>query len=124
MLIMSRLRDAFHAAFLPAMLIAVVCASASAQTLNPSSASVAMGNAAIGTTISKNLTLSTLGTTPITISAIVATSSYSETDNCTAPVTKTTPCTVSVAFAPATLGSKPGSLTITSNATNSTLPFH
>ena len=51
--------------------------------------------------------------TPLTISSIAATAEFTETNDCPATLAANASCTVSVAFAPATSGSKTGSVAVT-----------
>jgi len=44
---------------------------------------------------------------------------YQQTNNCPSSLAKNTSCIISVTFTPTKTGTRPGSITITDNATNS-----
>lgn len=62
------------------------------------------------------ITATNTGTTVITISSIVASGAFSETNNCQVPLQPATNCTINVVFTPTTTGAAAGALTITDNA--------
>ena len=89
-----------------------------AGTPAASPSSVAFGNQTVGTTSSaSSFTLTNNGPGPLTLSSIIASASYAETDNCTigTPMANGASCTINVTFNPATTGSIPGTVTIASN---------
>jgi hypothetical protein len=94
-------------------------ANASTATLsaNPSSlsfASTTVGAASAG----QSVTISNTGTAAATVSAVSASGDFTQTNNCTS-VAAGSSCAVSVVFHPSASGSRTGSLTVTSSATNS-----
>ncbi|HXH51331.1 MAG TPA: SBBP repeat-containing protein [Terriglobia bacterium] len=88
-------------------------------TLSPTS--LAFGNENVGSTSSaQSIQVTNTGNAALTISSIVASGDYSETDNCTkAPLQPTTNCTIQVTFKPSVSGSSTGALTITDDAPGS-----
>ena len=88
-------------------------------TLSPTS--LAFGGENVGSTSSaQSIQVTNTGNAALTISSIVASGDYSETDNCTkAPLQPTTNCTIQVTFKPSASGSSTGALTITDDAPGS-----
>jgi Beta-propeller repeat/Abnormal spindle-like microcephaly-assoc'd, ASPM-SPD-2-Hydin len=68
---------------------------------------------------SQPVTLSNPGLTPISISGIVASGDFGQTNNCGASLAAASSCTVSVTFTPTASGTRTGTLTITDTASNS-----
>lgn len=89
--------------------------------LSLSPTSLSFGNENVGSTSSaQSIQVTNTGNAALTISSIVASGDYSETDNCTkAPLQPTTNCSIQVTFKPSATGSSTGALTITDNAPNS-----
>ncbi len=74
----------------------------------------------VGTTSSPQaVTLQNMGTAPLTISSIVASSGFSETDNCGTSLAVGATCTVDVVFSPTSTGTTTGTLTFIDNAADS-----
>ena len=67
----------------------------------------------------QTFTLFNAASATVTISGITASGPFSETNNCTAPLTPGIGCTVTVRFNPATTGQQSGSITVSSNSQNS-----
>ena len=67
---------------------------------------------------SQTVTVTNSGTTSATVSSVAVTGPYTETNNCSS-VAVNGSCTVTVGFTPTASGANSGTLTITSNATNS-----
>ncbi|HEY6292158.1 MAG TPA: FG-GAP-like repeat-containing protein, partial [Terriglobia bacterium] len=68
------------------------------------------------------VTVSNTGTTPITLTSIVASGDFTQTNTCpssSASLAQGTSCTVSVIFTPAASGSRTGSLTVTDSIASS-----
>jgi hypothetical protein len=88
---------------------------------NPTS--VSFGSLSTGGTATQQVTLSNTGTSAVQISSIAASGAGFSVNGITAPFTlnAATSAILNVVFAPTTGGSASGSVTITSNATNSTL---
>jgi len=79
--------------------------------------SLAFGNQTVGTTSSaKTVTLKNTGTAPLTISSIMATVDYAETNTCGSSLAAGGSCTISVTFHPTAKGTRPGAVIITDNA--------
>jgi len=93
----------------------------SAVSLAPASLNFPAQN--VGTTSSPLLvTLTNTGVSPLTISSIVTSVNYTQTNTCPSPSATLAPqanCSISVTFAPTVAGSDPGTLTITDNAGDS-----
>ncbi len=85
-------------------------------TVTPSSLTFA--NQALSSTSSaQQIVITNTGANPITVSGIVLTGDFSQTNNCTAtPVAISGSCTINVTFAPTVGGSRTGTLTINDNA--------
>src|SRR5215469_540355 len=72
----------------------------------------------VGTTSSaKNVILTNTGTGTLSISGLVVSGDFTQTNNCPASLGAGATCTVSVVFVPAARGTRTGSLTLNSNAT-------
>jgi len=82
--------------------------------------SLAFANQILNTTsAAQSVTLTNTGNAVLSITSIVASAQYSQTNNCPAsPATLAAngSCTISVTFTPTALGSDPGSITFTDNA--------
>jgi hypothetical protein len=91
-------------------------------TLSASPTSLSFGSQTVNSTsASQTVTVSNTGTAAASISSITVPTGYSETNNCGSSLAAGGSCAVQVTFAPAATGSYSGSLTVASNATNSTL---
>jgi subtilisin family serine protease len=64
------------------------------------------------TSATQSVTLSNTGNSTLTISGIVASGDFSQTNNCGSTVAATAQCTIIVTFTPTTTGSRSGTLTI------------
>src|SRR5579863_836024 len=73
------------------------------------------------TSTAQSVTLINVGPQPLTISGILITGDFSETNNCPASLTTGSSCRVSVTFAPTATGTRTGTLTFTDNAPSGTL---
>lgn len=89
--------------------------------LSLSPTSLSFGDQNVGSTSSpQSIQVTNTGNASLTISGIVASGDYSETDNCTkAPLQPTTNCTIQVTFTPSASGSSTGALTMTDDAPGS-----
>jgi hypothetical protein len=95
---------------------------AAAVTLSPNSLS--FSNQAVGTTsAAQTVTVTNSGSQPLTISSIVPSGDFAETDTCVSSpnIPATGSCTISVTFTPTAAGMRSGMLTINDN-TGSTSP--
>ncbi|MGB9470802.1 MAG: choice-of-anchor D domain-containing protein, partial [Candidatus Acidiferrum sp.] len=85
-----------------------------------SAATLIFGNQTMGTTTAAQpATLTNTGTANLTISAITVSGDFAESNNCGGSVTAGSSCTISVTFTPTTTGTRPGTLSISDNATGS-----
>ncbi len=85
-----------------------------------SSSALTFSSQDIGTTsVAKFITLTNSGSIVLNIAGIVASGSFSATDNCGASLAVGASCQISVVFAPTTAGNSPGAVTITDNASGS-----
>jgi hypothetical protein len=91
---------------------------APAVTLSPpvglSFAGVSVGGSSLPTPI----TVSNTGTASLTVSSIMATGDFSQTNNCTAGVAAGSSCVINVTFSPTAVWSRGGSIVITDNGYN------
>jgi len=93
--------------------------SSSAPTLAASPASLSFGSQAVGTTGSAQaVTIRNSGSAPASVSGVSVTSGFSQTNTCST-IAAGASCTVEAAFAPVAGGAATGTLTVTSNATDS-----
>ncbi len=67
----------------------------------------------------QTVTVSNTGTAAATVSGVAATGDYAQTNTCGTSIAAGASCTVSVKFTPTAAGTRTGTLTVTSNATNS-----
>ncbi|MGA7218703.1 MAG: choice-of-anchor D domain-containing protein [Candidatus Sulfotelmatobacter sp.] len=106
--------------FCLASLLATVSATAAAQTVTLSPASLNFGSVTVGSTSPvKNIILTNTGTAALTITSIAASASFSETNTCGPALGAGKKCGISVTFAPTQTGLDTGALTVTDNAGNS-----
>ena len=79
--------------------------------------SLTFGGQNVGTTSpSQPVTLKNTGEASLSITGIVATANFGETDNCMGSVAAGATCTINVTFSPAATGALSGTLTITDNS--------
>ena len=91
-------------------------------SLTASPSSVSFGNVNSGSTsAAQTVTISNTGSVAAAISSVATASPFAETNTCGSSLAAGASCTASVTFAPTAAGSDSGSLTVSSNATNSTL---
>lgn len=92
------------------------------STLTANSTAVAFGSATVGTLVTQSVMLTDSGTANVTISGISTKGSgFSEAGGSNVTLTPNGSVTISVSFDPASAGTAQGSLTISSNASNTTL---
>jgi len=85
-----------------------------------SSTSLTFASQEIGTTSPLQILKLTNGqATAVSISSIVASGDFAETDNCGSTLAGNASCTIHVTFTPTALGTRTGKLTVTDNAANS-----
>ncbi len=81
--------------------------------------SLTFGRQVITTTsAAKKVTLTSSGTTNLSLTNIVASGDFAETNNCPASMATGTKCTLEVTFTPTATGTLTGAITITDNAAN------
>jgi F5/8 type C domain/Abnormal spindle-like microcephaly-assoc'd, ASPM-SPD-2-Hydin/Right handed beta helix region len=91
-------------------------------TLSASPTSLAFGGENTGSTAAaKTVTISNTGSAAASISAVSAPAPFGQTNTCGTTLAAGASCTASVTFSPTSGGAASGSLTVTSNATNSPL---
>jgi hypothetical protein len=91
-------------------------------TLAASPTSLSFGNENTGSTsAAQTVTISNTGSAAATLSAVSASAPFGQTNTCGSTLAAGASCTASVTFAPTAAGSDSGNLTVSSNATNSTL---
>jgi F5/8 type C domain/Abnormal spindle-like microcephaly-assoc'd, ASPM-SPD-2-Hydin len=96
--------------------IATGSATLSANPVSMAFASTTVGSVSAASTV----TITNTGTVSASVSAVAATAQFAQTNNC-ASLAPGSSCTVNVTFNPTGAGNVTGSLTVTSNATNSPL---
>jgi hypothetical protein len=85
-----------------------------------SQTSLTFSNQQINTTSSsKTVRLTNTGTVALTVTSVVPSGNFTETNNCGASISPGFNCTISVKFSPTTVGALTGAITITDNATGS-----
>jgi hypothetical protein len=99
----------------------VVALTGSTSTVQLSASSLTFTSQSIQTTSApQTITVTNVGTSPLTISGVVASSDFAESDNCTkAPLQPSTNCVINVTYSPTTSGSALGALTIADNVPGS-----
>ncbi len=92
----------------------------SGPTAGLSPISLSFGSVAAGTTsASQPVTLSNSGTSALSISSIMASGDFSETNTCSSSLAANSSCTINVTFSPRVAGAVTGALTFTDNAVTS-----
>ena len=91
-----------------------------APAVTLSASSLTFGTQAAGTTsAAQTLNLTNSGTAALTITSIVITGDFSQTNTCPQSLAVGAACTISVSFAPTVAGTRTGTLTITDNGPTS-----
>jgi hypothetical protein len=89
-------------------------------TVSVTPASLSFPNQTVGTTSGvMPITLKNTGPTALTISSIVPTGDYGETNTCVSPLAAGTQCAINVTFHPTMTGTRTGQITITDSGTGS-----
>ena len=92
---------------------------ATAPTATASPSALSFSSQLVGTTsAAQTITLTNDGTTAITVSSVVVSGNFGQTNNCTT-IAANSSCTISVTFTPAASGTRNGTITITDSASNS-----
>ena len=86
-------------------------------TLSPTS--IDFGSHQVNTSATQTVTLSNGGVGALAISSIAISGDYTQTNNCPASLAASTSCTITITFTPAAQQTRPGTLTVTSDATSS-----
>jgi Beta-propeller repeat/Cep192 domain 4 len=99
----------------------VVALTGSTSTVQLSASSLNFGSQSIGvTTAPQTITVTNVGSSALTVSAVVASNDFGETNNCTsAPLQPSTNCVINVTYTAAASGPSLGALTITDNVPGS-----
>ena len=91
-----------------------------AASANFAPTTLAFGNQNLNTTsAAQTVTLTNSGTAALNIASITASAPYAQTNTCGASVAAGANCSISVTFTPTSVGSQPGTVTVTDNATGS-----
>ena len=91
-------------------------------TLSASPSSLTFGSQTVGTaSATQAVTVTNTGTAAATVSGVAATGDFSQTNTCGSSIAAGASCTVTVKFTPTASGTRTGSVSVTSNATNSPL---
>ena len=94
--------------------------SSSGSTLSASPASLSFGNQNVGTTSgAQSTSIKNNGASAVSVSSIAASGDFAQTNNCGSSIAAGATCTVNATFTPTAAGSRAGSITVTSSATNS-----
>src|SRR6185295_421064 len=100
--------------------VALTGTGTTAPGISFSPTSLSFGNQGVGTSsAAQTVTLTNTGTAPLSITSIVASGDFSQTNTCGASVAAGANCTISVIFTPTAGGARSGSITVTDNATGS-----
>ncbi len=102
------------------LLLALLSITAQGQTVSLSPTTLNFGRVAFGSTGAvKKVTLTNTGSVALSITSIVASANFIETNTCGSSVSAGAKCTISVTFSPTETGAYSGAVTITDNANNS-----
>lgn len=94
--------------------------TAGTATLSANPTSLTFASTSVGSaSAAQPVTVSNTGTAAASVSAVTASGDYTQTNTCGSSIAAGGSCTVSVTFHPSASGTRTGSLTVTSNATNS-----
>jgi hypothetical protein len=99
----------------------VVALTGSTSTVQLSASSLDFGSQSIGVvTAPQTITVTNVGSSALTVSAIVASSDFAQTNNCTkAPLQPATNCVINVTYTATTSGPSLGALTVTDDVPGS-----
>jgi hypothetical protein len=98
--------------------------TASAPSVALSTTSLQFGSLPVGSTSQpQTILLRDLGSSSLSITSIVASGDFAESDNCANSVPATGSCTISVTFTPTGTGARSGSITINDDAAGSPHPI-
>ena len=95
-------------------------ATTPSATLGTSPSSLSFASTTVGSSAATQaVTVSNSGTAAAAVSSVATSGDFSQTNTCGTSIAAGASCTVTVKFTPTAAGSRTGSLTVTSNATNS-----
>jgi hypothetical protein len=104
------------------MALAGTGAAAGSATLTASSSTLTFPQTTVGgASAAQTVTVANNGSAAATVSGVAVTGDYTQSGTCGTSIAAGANCTVSVTFHPNAAGTRTGSLTVTSNATNSPL---
>ncbi len=110
----------FYTSLTLAILACVPLQLATAQTASLSPTSLTFGNQAVGLTSAiKTVSLTNTGSKTMSVTSIVASAGFAETNTCGAAVAAGKKCMISVTFTPESIGAASGTVSIADNASNS-----
>jgi hypothetical protein len=96
--------------------------SGGSATLTASPTSLTFASTAVGaSSAAQSVTVSNTGTAAATVSSVAVTGDFAQTNSCGTSIAAGASCTVSVTFRPTAAGTRTGTVTVTSNATNPSL---
>jgi hypothetical protein len=97
-------------------------AQSSTATLAASPTSLTFPSTSVGSaSATQNVTVTNSGTVAATVSSVTVSGDFSQTNTCGTSIAAGASCTATVTFRPTASGSRTGTLTVNSNATNPTL---
>jgi hypothetical protein len=95
-------------------------AGGTSASLSASPTALTFGSTTVGaTSAAQSVTLQNTGSAAASVSSVAATGDFAQTNTCGSSIAAGASCTVSVTFRPTAAGTRTGSLTVASNATNS-----
>lgn len=104
----------------PPSIGAYTFAGSGGPVVSLSSTSLNFGSQSVGSTsATQNVALTNVGTASLTISSIVASGDFAQTNTCPASLGASLSCNISVSFTPTVAGARSGAVTITDNASGS-----
>jgi hypothetical protein len=97
-------------------------APSGSATLAANPGSLTFASTTVGSSSgTQNVTVSNTGTVAASVSSVATSGDFSQTNTCGTSIAAGASCTVTVTFRPTASGTRTGTLTVTSNATNPTL---
>jgi hypothetical protein len=95
-------------------------AGGTSASLSASPTALTFGSTTVGaTSAAQSVTLQNTGTAAASVSSVAATGDFLQTNGCGSSIAAGASCTVSVTFRPTATGTRTGTLTVASSATNS-----
>ena len=91
----------------------------SGTTASLSTSSLSFGSTTVGSTsAAQNVTLSNTGSSTLSISSVVVSGDFAQTNNCGTSLASGASCAIALTFKPTASGTRTGTLTVTDNASN------